>query len=71
ENVPEENAPEEDILHDENILGRVHAALLERMFRVYEYEQVTRLAAEVSGKLPPGLVLPEAIRQLEAFADSA
>ncbi|CAM9374209.1 unnamed protein product [Chrysoparadoxa australica] len=40
--------------------------LQERIYRVYEYEQVSKLAAEVAAKLPVEVILPALLRRIKA-----
>ncbi|CAM9341174.1 unnamed protein product [Ectocarpus sp. 4 AP-2014] len=51
-------------------LEEIRALLLERTEQLYEYDQIQRMSAEVSGILPPRLILPGVVSTTFRFCDS-
>ncbi|CAM9380716.1 unnamed protein product [Ectocarpus sp. 8 AP-2014] len=51
-------------------LEEIRALLLERTEQLYEYDQIQRMSAEVSGILPPRLVLPGVVSRTFRFCES-
>ncbi|CAB1112970.1 unnamed protein product [Ectocarpus sp. CCAP 1310/34] len=51
-------------------LEEIRALLLERTEQLYEFDQIQRMSAEVSGILPPRLVLPGVVSRIFRFCES-
>jgi hypothetical protein len=55
---------------DDDIAAELVAQLDRRLLRVYEYETVSKLAAEVLGRLPPHLTVPAGLARISAYTDT-
>jgi hypothetical protein len=60
-----------DADNDDDIAAELVTQLDRRLLRVYEYETVSKLAAEALGRLPPHFTVPAALARISAYTDSS